>query len=169
MKPLGINFHGGLRDDCSGMHSFLFFKRKGWRNCAVTSVMLMFVLNRFHYRSPISHAPDPWDCPPHVQIESYGPGAHTASMSPNDVIVAVKRYMSDSDLAQARSCRSTVWKNSLSRLGFAPINKGYVLIAFPMRPRCWHCQLLSSFVWAPNFLKKYILVRCCLWKRGRDG
>ena len=59
MKPLGISFHGGLRDDCSGMHLFLFFKRKGWTICTLTCVMLMFVFNRSHYRFPISHAPDP--------------------------------------------------------------------------------------------------------------
>ena len=42
------------------------------------------------------------DCPAHVTIESHGPGADSASISPDDIIVIVKRYMSDSDLCQAR-------------------------------------------------------------------
>lgn len=114
-SDLRISYSGGLRDDCTGIHTFIFLKRKGRDVCQAPiqvlnksqKMVVALCVEHFH-RSLLSRASNLCsptalrsDVPANVKIDSFGPGATSVATHHEDVIVICKRYCCDRELCQA--------------------------------------------------------------------
>ena len=106
---LKISYSGGLRDDCSGLHTFLFLKRKGrfllflWMLLGVIWWFVWLILLPSPCRS---------DVPSNIRIDSFGPGAEGVASHHEDVIVVLKRYCSDKEVCQAHGAEHKQFKKN---------------------------------------------------------
>lgn len=116
LSKLGVTYSGALKEDATGAHSFIFLKRKGWSfNLLILQWKCLcefFNSSRPKTLSFSIMCPSHWaaDVPSFMRIEQHGPAV--AAESPEDVIVVVKRFMSDQDLMQAWGQRSPMSHDS---------------------------------------------------------
>ena len=104
-----ISYSGGLRDDCTGIHSFIFMKRKG-QPTEVTFVQNpSYVQSSFWlYLLNLLCQPLLSDVPSNVKIDCFGPAADGVALHHEDVIALCKRYCSDQELCQDQFSKSKV-------------------------------------------------------------
>ena len=119
---LKISYSGGLRDDCSGLHTFLFLKRKGRfllflfqsQHCKMCEISLWMLLGVIWWFVWLILLPSPCrsDVPSNIRIDSFGPGAEGVASHHEDVIVVLKRYCSDKEVCQAHGAEHKQFKKN---------------------------------------------------------
>ena len=97
-----ITFQGGLRDDSTGVHSFMFMLRRGAMVNDSTHTVMSNQSTDFFYHGVsllVLFISLLADLPHNVVVSETGRGSG-GEIHPLDVIVLVKRYAADRDMCQ---------------------------------------------------------------------
>ena len=100
LENLPVTFAGAMRNDDTGLHSFLFFTRRGEIDKIVIVENTISLCVENHSMMISDFWALPWDIPRNLTIRSYGRAAGTLMEHEMDVIVLAKRYASDEQLSQ---------------------------------------------------------------------